>query len=107
MELFALQARPIFKRRRFADGKAFQEFAFVYRDSPLQPLCTYPICQAGELSYVQAMVALGVELDHLPADQQEGWVDFPVADHFSQVRQGVAQVAAGGAVGPIRPQQQR
>ena len=107
-DLLAPQQRPLFKRRRTADGEAGQKAAatkglrcdlFCAIGCTASAIGNLPL----KLSHIQPVVAGRIELDSMGCDQQKGRFCGVVAEGAAQAGEGVAQIAEGVAVGPIGP----
>ncbi len=58
-----------------------------------------------EFGYVKPMVAVAVELNGLPGDLQKGGIGLLVADDLAKVKGGLGQVAPGGLLRLIGPEE--
>ena len=106
------QHSPVLKCRAAFEGEPLQEIASVEGDCLLQLGGCRPISQhVAECLHVDPVVALLVELDRLARDEQEGLslalgrLRIPISKGASEGGQGMAQAAAGTALGMLWPEQ--
>ncbi len=106
LELLAHPQQPFFKRGAVFELKPLQEGTPVQRDAFQQGIGW--LVRSGQRLkglHVHPAIRGPVELERVaPGDQQRGG-RFAVADGFTQVGQGIAQIGEGGKFGPIGPQQ--
>ncbi len=114
----APQQHPLLERRAAGQREAGQEIALIEGHSLLRVLdagcaafaVAVPMLLAngqvlGEGRHVQGVAAGGVELDAVAGDVQKGWGNSAIAEDLAQAGQGLAQVAARGLFGQVRPEQ--
>jgi hypothetical protein len=61
--------------------------------------------QLSESPYIDLSVALRIELNRPPGDQEKWRYSITVTDRVTQLSQAVAQVAASGLIRPSGPEQ--
>jgi hypothetical protein len=116
---FSLQRGPFLEGAAIAERELLQQTAAAQFSHLCHSLDTWHTvaqtavavllargAQPGEGSDVEPVVAIGVELDRLAANQKE-WllVVFLIAEGLAQVGERLAEIVTGPALGLIRPKQ--